>query len=71
MPAQTEIRGWLGSYQQMADYAGHSPRTIARWIAEGKLKVRHLGKRKVVCLPKHIDQCIESLADRYEMEAAR
>lgn len=65
----TEITGWIGNADQMAAYAGCSKRQITRYIADKKLKVRHLSKRKIVCLPKDIDQCLMAVADAYEMGA--
>jgi predicted site-specific integrase-resolvase len=62
--------GWLGSYEEMAAYAGCSKRSISRWINEGDLKVRRLSSRKVICLPKDIDRCLIAISDRYEMEGA-
>lgn len=68
--AHTPPTGWIGNADQMAVYAGVSKRSIVRWIAEGRLKVRHLSKRKIVCRPADLDRAIASIADAYEMEGS-
>jgi|GEM_PF-1394161 len=67
MNASNTSNGWLGNYKQMAEYAGCSQRTVCRWISDGRLQVRRLSSRKVMCRPSDMDKCIQNLADSYEM----
>ena len=59
--------GWLGSYEEMGLYCGRSKRTIAGWVSSGRLRVKRLSSRCVMCRPADLDRCIQDLADEFEM----
>lgn len=47
MPAKSAPRRTLVSLADAADRLGCSPRTIRRWIAEGRLTAYRLGSRAI------------------------
>ena len=61
--------GWLKGGQGISLYANVSFRTAQNWIASGRLPVRRLSARLIMCKPEDVDAFIESEAHRFE-EAA-
>jgi predicted site-specific integrase-resolvase len=64
-----QYQGWLKGGQGIARYADVSFRTAQNWIASGRLPVRRLSARLIMCKPEDVDAFIESEAQRFE-EAA-
>jgi hypothetical protein len=64
-----QYQGWLKGGQGIARYADVSFRLAQNWIASGRLPVRRLSARLIMCKPEDVDAFIESEAHRFE-EAA-
>ena len=58
--------GWLKGVKQVAQYTGVSPRTISRWIAEGRLPHRKLSGRLILFRRQDVDRAIERMSEEYE-----
>ncbi|MCC5846666.1 MAG: hypothetical protein JJU29_01120 [Verrucomicrobia bacterium] len=62
--------GWLRGLGEISAYGGISKRTVQRWIVSGKLKVKYLSQKKIVCRPQEVDKCIEAVSQDFEVRNA-
>ncbi len=54
--------GWLKGSAGIAQYAGVSRRTAARWMAGGLLDLQRISPRLILVRPESVDALIESQA---------
>ena len=53
--------GWLSGRKQLSDYCGLSPRTLSRWIKEGKIPHKRVGHKIILFRIRDIDRALENL----------
>ena len=53
--------GWLHGRKQLAAYTGVSPRTISRWMVEGKIPHRRLSAKSVLFRVRDIDRALADM----------
>ncbi len=61
---------WLGGIKAIADFCGVSPRTVARWIEEGKIPVRRFSARKILARPDDVNRALNEICAQYERGVA-